>query len=446
MIVLIYCPTFLILNVSCNLRKMKNIILILFLLIFFGCNDQNSKLEDLEKIKSLEHNIIDLKKEITEIKSINKLLNESNEEPSTEESYTEEFNVPLVLTNYKKFSSSKEFNFKLDSTDEYWNRNNYFTGERSHEFFYNVKACLIDDKLKFYFIGVKFPLEDNLIANLYELDENKNLYTIDTIDLNANRNQWKEHGIMNESGNHDRLFNYFMLFQLDNLVIKDEKLYYSKIKKIKGLGEKGFEVDGKEYYEYSISSKEKSLKLERQLTNFISSDIMTFSSNLSYTINPNRTKVVVRSDFLADDSQSISFHKINNWNEILTTIHNHSVDVFNEASEINFDFSKYFNFNKETYEYIDLETNDKILFGGISWHSSGNILYFDDRGGDYKSIWKIDFKNNLVSKIIPENGAMHPFFFKINEKEYVTYVEKNKIMISESPDNEKTANRVDSSD
>lgn len=412
------------------------------LVILLGCNNPNTKPKDLEKIKSLEQNIIDLKKELAEIKSINTLLKESNQEPSGEETYIEEFNVPLVLTNYKKFSSSKVHNFEIDSTDEYWNRNNYFTGESSDEFFYNVKASLIDDKLKFYFIGIKFPLADNLIANLYELDENKNLYTIDTIDLNADYDQWKEHGLMNESGNHDTLFNFFMLFQLDNLIIKDEKLYYSKIKKITGLGERGFEVDGKEYYEYSINSKEKPLKLEREISNLISSEVMTFSSNSSYTINPSKNKVVVKDDFLAENSQSISFHKITNWKEWLTTIHNHTIDVFDESTKIKFDFSKHFNFNTETLEWFDLETNDKVLFGGISWHSSEDILYFDDRGGDYRSIWKIDFTNNIVSKIVPENGAMHPFFFKINEKEYVAYVEKNKIMLSESPDNEKTANSM----
>jgi len=268
------------------------------------------------------------------------------------------------------------------------------------------------------------------------------LHTIDKIDLNADYDKWKKHGILDEPGDHNRLFDFFMLFQLDNLIIKDEKLYYFKIKKIKHLGERGFEVDEKEYYEYNIGSKEKPLKLEREIADFITSDIMTFSSNSSYTINPSRTKVVVKDDFLADNSQSISFHKINNWKEILTTIYNHTIDVFGESTKIEFDFNKHFNFNPETLELIDLGTNDKVLFGGISWHSSEDILYFDDRGGNYKSIWKIDLKNNLISKIIPENEAMHPFFFKINNKEYITYVEKNKIMISESPENEKTANNM----
>ena len=129
------------------------------------------------------------------------------------------------------------------------------------------------------------------------------------------------------------------------------------------------------------------------------------------------------------------------WEDALTAMYNFYEASFSELPEIEFDIKQHFKTNSEDI-FVEHDTDDKITFGGMSWHTSESILYISDYGGDYNSIWQIDLDKNQTKKIIPENKAIHPFFFKINDKEYIAYVEKNMIMISESPNNIKTGGNI----
>jgi len=175
----------------------------------------------------------------------------------------------------------------------------------------------------------------------------------------------------------------------------------------------------KEYYEYLIGSEVKPQKVG----NTILSNIIVESADKINYINPDKSMMVV------NYSEEMYFYKIPNWRKEYNSIYSYDFKL----PKIEFDLKKHMVYDNGDQFYLDSDTKKTILFGGISWHNRKNILYFDNSGITFRCIWKIDFDKDTVSKIVPEHEAIHPYFFEVKNKEYIAYVERNKIMICESP-------------
>nr|VFJ61194.1 MAG: Caspase domain-containing protein [Candidatus Kentron sp. DK] len=68
--------------------------------------------------------------------------------------------------------------------------------------------------------------------------------------------------------------------------------------------------------------------------------------------------------------------------------------------------------------------------GKILWSDDSARIYFDNSGA-VACIWEYDVPERLLSKIVPEHGALHPFFFRYKNKDYILYVENgNALMVA----------------
>jgi len=65
--------------------------------------------------------------------------------------------------------------------------------------------------------------------------------------------------------------------------------------------------------------------------------------------------------------------------------------------------------------------------GDIVWSGDDSTLYFDNHGSMAACIWKYDLPTKSLQKIVPEHEAQHPFTFTYKQKNYVIYIENNKI-------------------
>ena len=138
--------------------------------------------------------------------------------------------------------------------DDFWKRGEYYTSENNNENLYNVRVSIINNQIRFFFIGIKLPLDpNNAIANIYELDQNKEIHHIDSFNLFPSKS---EEDIIHK----DVHIHEFMLLQLDNLIIRNGRLYYHKVLEY-SESYYGFTSKKKDFYEYIIGSKKMQVKL-----------------------------------------------------------------------------------------------------------------------------------------------------------------------------------------
>lgn len=412
---------------------MKSLSIIISLLLFvFGCN--KSKKEDLEKIEKLEKEILRQQNVIAEqqetIQKTQKLFEDSQSKIETnsrkrlyeKDSILKHYQISTALDAMQSNEVSNYsgmIDYQSTSNDSYWKRGIYYASEDTQEYFFNVRVSTFNNNFRVYFMGVKYPLKKGeLLVSIYELDENKNISLIDTVNLSI-----IEGLILNyEDKEADYAFFQFALMQSDNLILRDNELFYYKARTIKKQNYHTVFSD-KEFYKYSLGSKEKSTKINR----YVISNIIANSADDIINISPDKSR------FVSNRGEVMGFYKISDWNKqkqlILTS------NIYKNIKEINFNLGDYIKSNEEEAMYIDEDTNEGLLFGGTSWHSTKNILYFDNSGVTYRCIWEIDFNNKKVTKIVPEHEAIHPYFFTTIDKEYIIYTEKNKIMICEPPTN-----------
>lgn len=408
---------------------MKTFITFCIVIFFFGCKI-SSKDEDLKEIEDLSHKIYKNNKALHEQKeTIKKLEDNINLEISKVRATFHQKDSIIKLNKIINAIDASTINnvftdfynaidYEVTSNDSYWERGPYYTSENKNENFYNVKTTVVNGQLFFYFIGVKYPLEgDKVFANVYELNENKELYIIDTIDISPGIKIDREDDPRGEWHLRE-----FILLQLDNLIVKNDKLFYFKIKDFDNSTHH-IKNSKKEFYEYTIGSKIKSKKTFKTI---LSNVIVEYADDIKL-ISPDKTKLV------RNYGEVMMFYKILNWNKDYKSIYLDNA-TGEQLNVIDFDLSKHF---KETEDglYGDTDTGKDLLFGGASWHSKKSILYFDNSGMTFRCIWKIDFDNNEVTKIVPEHEAIHPYFFQTYDKTFIAYVENNKIMLCEAPNN-----------
>jgi len=69
--------------------------------------------------------------------------------------------------------------------------------------------------------------------------------------------------------------------------------------------------------------------------------------------------------------------------------------------------------------------------GGFTWSKDNSSIYFDNHKiWGMACIWKYDVDTHELRKIVPEHEAEEPFAFTYDEKEYVVYIEGNKIKVA----------------
>ncbi len=408
---------------------MRQILTLIILLIFIGCSNKSKK-EDIEQIKSLKSQIL---KQENIIKNIEKSHDNSlesiqsktkkleKEKDSLKRLHEISMAIDATINTNQNISHVQTIAYEALPNDKYWKRGVYYTSEKEDEYFYNVRTSIINNQLRFYFMGLKQPFDiENPIGTIYELDENKDLYVVDTINLLPKIKAVDSWQVTLDKETH---LQEFMLFQLDNLIVKDGRLYYYKIKEV----EKNYLFGNptKEYYEYIIGTKEKSKKIN----NTVLSNVIVDTTVDSKILNPAKTKLAVNSGELLD------FYEIPNVNKLHDSLYlNHSYTFVSSLPKLDFKLSDFIKLESDDL-YTDTDTDKTLLFGGVCWHSRKNILYFDNSGMTFRCIWKIDFDKNKVTKIVPEHEAIHPFFFETSKREYIAYVEKNKIMICEPESN-----------
>ncbi len=405
-------------------------ILCLLFLQLSSCK-QKSLQEDIEQIKKLEKEISSKEAAIKDLQSNKdesvkslevKLKNLKKSKDSIHRLHKVYTGIDVMANSNVNTNYSKKLAYETLPPDKYWTRGTYYVSENKNEYFYNVRTSIINDQARFYFIGVKQPFDEkNPVGTIYELDEDKSLHVIDTINLLPKikgEKGWELHS------NKETHLQEFMLFQLDNLIVKDGRLYYYKIKEV----ERSYLFSNatKEYYEYIIGTKASSKKID----NIVLSNVIVNTTTDSKILNPTKTKLAVNSGELLD------FYEIPNVNTLYDSLYlNDKYYTYIESlPKIDFKLSDFIKLESDQL-YTDTDSNETLLFGGVCWHSRKNILYFDNSGMLFRCIWEIDFDKNKVTKIVPEHEAIHPYFFEVRAKAYIAYVEKNKIMLCEPKSN-----------
>lgn len=308
--------------------------------------------------------------------------------------------------------------------DRYWKRAPYYISPKENERFYSIKASVINDTIRFYFLGIDFPKkEDDLVANIYELDYNKEIHIIDSIKILG----------IKLSANDSESFHFeeTLLRQLDNLVIQDDKLFYYQETQLPTSYDTYKEILKKrEYHFYEIGTKKK----PRTTNKACIGEVITFGlSQNRWVINPDTT-IIAHSD-----NTNISLYPISDWNKIKEQIYKQDIystySYIIELPALDFNINYLFHEKYNNSSFKNESSMEEVFFGGISWHYDEYMFYFDNSGYDYRCIWEADINQKHVAKIVPEHEAIHPFFFKHKANEYVAYVEGRKIMLAESPKN-----------
>ncbi|TPN85859.1 hypothetical protein [Aquimarina algicola] len=398
--------------------KIFKFLLIISLLI--SCNSKpentrNKKLQnpDIEQSSS-NNNLIDSSKQ-----DINEIAIEKEQLSGKIDSIIKTYNTSNISLTSNLLESIERIVYTDTINDQYWQRGTYYTSNKKNEKLYNVRVSNFDYKTRFYFIGINSAIVEGKspIANIYELYNNE-IHIIDSFNLPS-----PKVGFVNEATPEIHLTS-FMLRQLDNLIIKNDTLYYFKENTPIDSDDSMYQLISKrDYYAYKIGSKKEAQIIEDKIT----SDKSFFCrSTFRALINPQNSVIAWTHNY------SINFSHIPDFDKTLKKLYNSKSlnDSLYQLPKVEFDFSSFFNPMTEGV-VTDIDNERDVFFGSMCWHKTDNKLYFDNSGFDYRCIWEADINNKRVVKIVPEHEAIQPFF--INKK-YITYVENNKIMVCEPTD------------
>lgn len=385
---------------------MKKTILIIIILSLISC-DKEIDVKALKTIESQKIRISNLKK--------------------STDSLTKEL-IELKKREIKSIFTIDSL--KLGATkiiDEFWKRTPLFVSSNENEKLYYAKVKILNNETWSYFMGVKFPLgSDSIYANIYELNNKKKLHLIDSIKLSIRKSTASVGG--------DFHFQDFMMRQVDNLILTNDKLYFFEENDDVNQNDSYNQIMSKRnYFVYELGSEKKAMQTNEKM---YSNSLYYGSSAYRSVINSNKTILATTDNYI------ISFYNIINWEKTFKDLYSSKkIDFYNYTQKLpksEFIFENYFKPPSLDNKYgIRLDPNNKqeIFFGDMCWHYEKDILYFDNSGYDYRCIWEANITEKKVKKIVPEHNAIHPFFFKIINNEYIAYTEDNKIMIAESPKN-----------
>lgn len=393
----------------------KYTLIVAFFILLFSCTNDSKNYT--KEISSLKDSINIINKSIKKSALKDSIIVKARHKNDSLIKLLKKLKSINLIDNKNETTLSTPLVYKDTINDEYFTRGVYYKSKKKQEKFYNVRVSVVNNHKRFYFIGVKLPLDPkNSIANIYELKENGEIYTVDSLNLLAS-----------ESGetkliHKDIHLKEFMLLQLDNLIIKNGRLYYYKVLKYDREDGSGLKINKKQYYEYLIGSEKKSKKIN----NTVYSNFVVERPDAIMLVNPQ--KQIIATNL----GEVILFNKIENWTNTFNQMYindNAYSHIYNDLKKINFNLADFLPDLDEDDMYYDLDTKKHVLIGGISWNYRKNKLYFDNSGMTYRCIWEIDLDKNKLTKIVPEHEAIHPYFFEINGIEYIAYVEENKIMI-----------------
>lgn len=93
------------------------------------------------------------------------------------------------------------------------------------------------------------------------------------------------------------------------------------------------------------------------------------------------------------------------------------------------------------FEY-DLSINKKLgdmadhfMISSTMWSNDDKVIYFDNHNLSIACIWRYDLTTKELTKIVPEHEAKAPFAFQFHGKEYVAYIEGNRIKVATPVEN-----------
>ncbi len=407
---------------------MRLLSITIILLILSGCTSK-SKPEDLDTIQQLKTQLEKCERSSNKLTEDLKEIKLNND--SLKRNWTKRRAINALDNSSWRINDSNILTYENVINDKYWKRGTYFESADTGEYLYNVKVYNFEHKSNFYFIGFKPIIKngEDIIVNIYELDESKNLFIVDSFKL-------LDKAIDDVANDEEIYLNDFLIRQSENLIINNGFLYYFKEMDYPASGNTFYEIISKrKYYKYRIDSKKQ--------PEFIDDFVLT--NTIIQSESSNRGLINNQKNLLAENSSGyISFYSIPDWNLVYNDFYNPDRKYIptSNLKQISFDFETHFfsdsyldNNLGYSREQVDPDINDEVFFGGMCWHTRKPILFFDNYGIDTRCIWKANLDNKSIEKIVPEHDALQPYFFEIKNNEYLAYVEKNKIMICESPNN-----------
>ncbi len=417
-------------------KLIENQLLLIFLLFTIISCSPKSKEDETKKIKDLKEQCeayeqqLDLLKNKYQRTTDSLIIENQNLEfqiDSVTSVYNQTVGVNLFHSpdDYLYFKYTKDLPIQEREPDNYWNRGEYYTSKNEGEMLYHVTTGLHNDSIHFFFMGITSPnkMNQGIYAKIYELNELKEVYVVDSFRVLNNELDIVEAKLSD-------VLKDFLLNVADNMLVKEGRFYYYKPKKERDYSYSYLDVlKNRDFYEYSIGSKEKPIKMDNF---YYSSNIQNGVGDEDELISPSKSLIVSRF------CSSLYFYEINNWSNALISILGINKKCYYKDN-INYQ-SLDFNFRDcfEAYadNTCDCDTSDTEVYfdiGGLCWHSKKDILYFDNSGACYACIWKVDIDNERIEKIVPEHEAIQPHFFSTANQEYVAYVEENKIMLCKVP-------------
>jgi hypothetical protein len=316
--------------------------------------------------------------------------------------------IPLIKNgqiSYKEYYYSDDEETIESTHSDYWQRGSVFVSNIEDEQLFHVRVFSENQNLRFYFMGVSFsrcttPI-NRCFLKFYELNTDGTVFVIDTFSIPVTSNYIQD----------------FIAQHFNNLIISSGKIYYHKTTDFTGLDQSPEDFTKQiQFYSYVMGSKTKSAKVTSSFEMPVNT-IFVLNSFNRCVVAPVQNKIAW-SDY---DNVDIKIATTTHWQNTLNLLYQNKLPITLSKGDISIK------------TYFPKKEDSMPSYGGLSWNSAGNVLYFDNSGIDYACIWQFNTLTRKVSKIIPEHEAFQPFSFMFGGEEMIAYVLRNTIMVAERP-------------
>jgi hypothetical protein len=271
-------------------------------------------------------------------------------------------------------------------------------------YIYHVHVGKIDSvNIGYFFLTLKKHAKKTgspIFVKINEYSAPDKLHVIDSFPVDNYKAKWVFHE--NCHYHHE-----FLLQHFDNLVLSGHNLLYYK-PLYDSINHSNVVRD---YFSYSIGSNKRPVKID----------------SVFYSGMNNRFSFSEAERIFYCKRSGLTFY-CNNYNILVL----HTPQTFDklrhkepfklpvlDSSQRDLDLRPYF-------REFGIDAN-KLFIGGLCFVPEQNYLLFDNSGVNYACIWLFDMNTKILTKIIPEHQAIHPFFYEDEVYDFLVYSEKNTI-------------------
>ncbi len=384
-------------------QKMSKITLIAIILTLFSAcisktDNEAVKLESKRLTEKLKTELAQCKVEVEQ-------LNKTNN------------NLQNQLTELKEEKNQLKYTV-TNENDSFWRRGVIYESPDKNEKLFNAKCIEIRDTLRFFFFSAKRMGEaqgdkDSVLVKLYEY-------------VPKVSGQAKEIDRFNCF--YDWEYDYFFLGMESNITFNGGKMYYHT------------SFDNKKIHRYNCCQYSENKHYEYDILRHSKVDTVKFQDISSYFNKYGNYTI-------SENNNMIAQHGVSYGDIVFYTyppqLDKREAYLLIDNSTDGYPFNETYNENgiQEQFRLHDIDNNNELLeaphssyaLGYLSWNYEGNCLFFCNSNIELACIWKLDIQNRSISRIVPEHDAIHPFYFEYQGRSVVIYVEKNKLMVCESP-------------